>query len=116
MHYDMRLTMPKLLQVSQMAWKEYHHHADRYMSRPLLYNPFVKDEVVMVPRLIPPSSKLIPAIRELETMIGVQHSDDGRMAFRDMMRSSSRSCQKIRVPRRCRRSTTSGMARTSSPL
>ena len=35
----------------------------------------------MVPRLIPPSSKLIPAIRELETMIGVQHSDDGRMAL-----------------------------------
>ena len=83
MHYDMRLTMPKLLQVSQMASKEYHHHADRYMSKPLLYNPFVKDEVIMVPRLIPPSSKLIPAIRELETMIGVQHSDDGRMAFRD---------------------------------
>ena len=83
MHYDMRLTMPKLLQVSQMASKEYHHYADRYMSKPLLYNPFVKDEVIMVPRLIPPSSKLIPAIRELETMIGVHHSDEGRMALRD---------------------------------
>ena len=46
MHYDMRPTMPKLLQVSQMASKEYHHHADRYMSKPLLYNPFVNDEVL----------------------------------------------------------------------
>ena len=100
-----------------MASKEYHHHADRYMSKPLLYNPFVKDEVVMVPRLIPPSSKLIPAIRELETMIGVQHSDDGRMVHSmTSTRSSSRSCQKIRGRKRCRRSTTSGMARTSSPL
>lgn len=84
MHYDMRLTMPKLLQVSQMASKEYHHHTDRYKSKALLYNPFVtEDEVIMVPRLIPPISKLIPAIRELETTIGVQHSDDGRMSFRD---------------------------------
>ena len=81
LHYDMHLTLAKISQISQVACKRFKHARDRYEPEPLLSNPFLKNVTLNVPRLAPPRSRLEPIIRKVEAQLGVQSSEEGRMAF-----------------------------------
>jgi hypothetical protein len=81
------------LHVTQAASKYFHRDADRYRSKPLLFDPYhvsdhqitgeeKKYRCIKMPRLAPPASKLVPIIRELEKQVGIESGEDGRMALR----------------------------------
>lgn len=42
---------------------------------------FLKGQFIKVPRLCPPISKLIPIIHSIEETLGVNHADNGKIAF-----------------------------------
>lgn len=62
------------------------------MSKPLLYNPFHVSQhlhrgertqrFIALPRIAPPASKLLVAMRKLESNLGVLSSEDGRIAMK----------------------------------
>ena len=56
-----------------------------YRSKPLLHNPFLKGDTVSVVRIAPPASRLLPAIRAMESQLGVRAEANGRVALRPFM-------------------------------
>ena len=81
LHFDQHLTLDKILQINQ-AVMTYNKVQDNFRRRILLRNPFVKRDVVKVPRIAPARNQLEPQIRAIEATIGVQASENGRVAFR----------------------------------
>ena len=76
LHYDMHLTLPKILQLNQ-ATMQYEKGLDLFRRKVVLRNPFVNKDIVKVMRLAPPRCQLEPRIREIETTIGVEPADNG---------------------------------------
>jgi len=58
LHYEMNLTFDKIVRLTQAACKKFDTSLDRYCSKILLFNPYIKGEVIKVPRLAPPKNKL----------------------------------------------------------
>eukprot|EP00966_Prymnesium_polylepis_P120837 2792216-Prymnesium_polylepis.2 len=88
LHYDLNLTLDKILRLTQSGCKDFNAKINRYQSRPLLFHPFRKNEVINVPRIAPPVSKMLVIKRAIESKLGVTSSDDGRMArvdFKDVV-------------------------------
>jgi len=81
LHCDLHMTHDKILQLVQAGSQKYNKQADRYKPAPLLYNPHRKGDVINVPRIAPPRSRLEPVIRDIEKRTGVQSAEDGRLAF-----------------------------------
>ena len=81
LHYEARLTFPKILKLTQAGAKKYDHHLDRYRPKILLGHRYLKGVAIHVPRVAPPISKLEPKVREIEKCLGIEHSEDGQMAF-----------------------------------
>ena len=81
LHYEMNLTFEKILRLTQAASKKFDKGLDHYTSKVLLYDPFCKDQVVMVPRLAPPKHKLAMSKKAIESKLNVQSGEDGRLAF-----------------------------------
>lgn len=93
LHFDMRLTIPKILQITQAACKRFDRAKDRYFPKSLLYDKFhvsthqregepKEYQCLNVPRLAPPQNKLTAAIREIESQTGVKAGENGLMAFK----------------------------------
>jgi len=86
LHFEMRLTLPKILQLTQAASKSYSRVLDRYAPKALLYDPYHKKEgasvFLKVPRIAPSATKLLPKIQELEKKVGIEAAEDGRIAFK----------------------------------
>eukprot|EP00966_Prymnesium_polylepis_P265124 6125342-Prymnesium_polylepis.1 len=80
LRYDMKMTLTKILAMTQAASKAYDATTDRYRSKILRYHPVRKDVFICVPRLAPPESKLMPEIRKLEAELGVMAEEDGKIA------------------------------------
>ena len=84
LHFDMHLTMDKILQINQ-AVMEYDKSADGFRRKIVLRNPYARHEYVKVPRIAPPRCQLEPRIREIEATIGVYTpAENGRIAFRSL--------------------------------
>ena len=83
LHFDMHLTLPKILQINQ-AIMDYHKVLDYFRRKVVLRNPYRKDDIVKVPRLAPPRCQLEPKIREIENTIGVEAAENGRVALRSL--------------------------------
>ena len=81
LHYEARLTFSKLLAVSTAASKKYDHGIDRYKPKVLLGHKYLKGVAINVPRVAPPISKLEPKVRAIEKCLGVEHGEDGTLAF-----------------------------------
>lgn len=77
----MHLTLDKILKLTQAACKSFDRGIDRYVSKSMLRDPWRKDLMVKVPRLAPPVHKLVESIRMVEAQLGVQSSEEGRVAF-----------------------------------
>jgi hypothetical protein len=82
LHYECRMTLPKILEITQAACKRYDRACDSYGAKALLQHRFIKDKFIKVPRLSPPVSRLVPIIRSIEATLGVEHDDNGKIAFR----------------------------------
>ena len=81
LHYEMNLTFDKIVRLTQAACKKFDKPLDRYCSKVLLYNPYVKGEVVKVPRLAPPMHKMAASKKAIEATLNVQSSEEGLIAF-----------------------------------
>ena len=81
LHYEMNLTFEKILRLTQAASKKFDKGLNFYSSKVLLYNPYRKDQRVMVPRLAPPKHKLAASKLTIEATLNVQSGEDGRLAF-----------------------------------
>lgn len=81
LHYDLHLTLAKILTLSQAGSKNYDHKLDRYVSKPLIPHKWNASLVINVPRVAPPASVMWPLIRSIEAEFSVQSSEDGRLAF-----------------------------------
>ena len=84
LHYDMNLTFEKIVRLTQAACKDFDRKNDRYKSKVLLSHPFIAKEVVKVPRIAPPFNQLLVLKKDIESTLGVQSSEDGRLAFRSL--------------------------------
>ena len=84
LHYECHLTLPKILQITQAACKRYIRSTDRHVAKELLCHRHVKGKLIKVPRLSPPISKLVPAIRSVEARLGVMPAENGRLALRSV--------------------------------
>ena len=82
LHFELHITLKKILQVTQAACKFYNRERDAYEAAGLLYHPFRKGVYLPVPRLAPPASRITPIIRRLEGTLGVEVADNGKVAFR----------------------------------
>lgn len=81
LHFEMNLTIPKILRVTQAACKVFDKHQNRHTSKVLLRDPWRADKVVHVPRVAPPRHKLEEACKRIYSEIGVQYTEDGKIAF-----------------------------------
>lgn len=92
LHYDLRLPVPKILQLTQAASKLYDRESDTYRPKPLLYDPYHAarrsvcgertQNFIALPRIAPPASKLLAVKRELEAKLNVDPCEDGRIALK----------------------------------
>ena len=82
LRFELRLTLPKILEVTKAGCKRYVREIDRYKAKVALYHRHRKGVFLKVPRLAPPASKLIPVINSIEKTLGCEHNEDGSIAFR----------------------------------
>jgi hypothetical protein len=82
LHYDFGLTLPKILEVTQVACKTFHRATNNYKSKVLLHNSHIKNTSVKLPRIAPPTSRLAPVIKNLETSLWILYSENGRIAYK----------------------------------
>ena len=82
LHFEMKLSPEKILQLSQAASKRYRVEVDRYVGKTLLHDRWCKTNVVYVPRIAPPISKLRGIIEKVNATLGVTAAENGRIAFR----------------------------------
>ena len=82
LRFELRLTMPKIFEVTKAACKQYNRETDRYKAKVILYHRHRKGLFLKVPRLAPPASKLVPIIKSVEAKLGCEHTADGRVSFR----------------------------------
>ena len=63
---------------------------------------FLKGQFIKVPRLCPPISKLIPIIHSIEETLGVNHADNGKIAFTGITEVAAdilaRGCGRFEMP------------------
>lgn len=95
LHYDLHLPLAKILQLTQAASKIYDRLTNTYVPKPLLFDPYhvssrtLRGERVLkyiaVPRIAPPATKLLSAMRELESNLGVSALEDGRIATKSFV-------------------------------
>jgi hypothetical protein len=102
LHYELLLTLPKILSITQAACKRYNRPTDSYLTKSLLPHRYRKNKFVKVPRLCPPVARLVPIIRSIEKRLGVNHSDNGAIAYtgitevmQDLM---ARDCGRFQMP------------------
>lgn len=97
LRYDMHLTIPDILRITQAGCKKFVHSRDAYESKELLFDPFhqadtrvkgglavEKYKSIKVPRVAPPGHRLMAIVRNLEERIGIKSGEDGRMALRSL--------------------------------
>ena len=83
LHYEMKLTLVKLQEIVEAACKEYARGVDRYKKTTWVTNPYNPREFLRTPRIIPARTKLEPVIQEIGASLGVQSSENGKLAFID---------------------------------
>jgi hypothetical protein len=81
--YELRLTLPKVLSITQVGCKRFDKISNTYRGKALLYDAFHTNSktgltYIPVPRITPPSSKLVPLIKSIEERIGVTSAEDGK--------------------------------------
>jgi hypothetical protein len=83
LHFEMPMTMPNILRLTQAASKTYNCELDRYESKVLYFDRFegYAGRRVLVPRVAPPRGKLEKVIRSIEGTLNVQVAEDGRLSF-----------------------------------
>ena len=81
LHFEMNLTLGKITQLTQAASKRYSKDRDYYASKVLLRDPHCKSNVVLVPRIAPPRSRLEPIIISIRERLGIEAGENGRVAF-----------------------------------
>eukprot|EP00327_Prymnesium_parvum_P016826 CAMPEP_0113273110 /NCGR_PEP_ID=MMETSP0008_2-20120614/23672_1 /TAXON_ID=97485 /ORGANISM="Prymnesium parvum" /LENGTH=812 /DNA_ID=CAMNT_0000122597 /DNA_START=26 /DNA_END=2463 /DNA_ORIENTATION=- /assembly_acc=CAM_ASM_000153 len=84
MHYELRMPLPLIHRLVQAACKQFDRKLGMYHSKVLLYHPWVAKLTLKVPRLAPSRPKLYPVICSFRDKLGVQSSEDGALAFRDV--------------------------------
>ena len=95
--YELRLTLPKVLSITQVGCKRFDKISNTYRSKALLYDAFHTNsktglKYIPVPRITPPSSKLVPLIKSIEERIGVTSAEDGKRSSHALL-SKPDSCQ-----------------------
>lgn len=86
LRFELHLTLPKILEVTKSACKQYIRELDRYKAKIAYYHPYRKGVFIKVPRLAPTASKLTPIIRDIEATLGVVPGANGRVAQRPIKR------------------------------
>ena len=56
LRFELHLTLPKILEVTKSACKQYIRELDRYEAKIAYYHPYRKGVFIKVPRLAPPAS------------------------------------------------------------
>ena len=81
LHFEMKLSLAKLQQIVDGGCKEYHKAIDRCKKKCWLANPYNPKEKLMTPRIVPARTKLEPIIKEITKSIGIESSENGKLAF-----------------------------------
>ena len=84
LHFEMRLTLPKIQQIVEAACKTFHVGINRYKKKSWLSNPHNKSMVLYTPRIVPSRTKLEPVIKALAATLGVDCNENGLLAFRTL--------------------------------
>ena len=80
MHFEMHLTTEKIARINSAGSMAYSRSTDSNSRCVIAYNPFVKSDVVKMPRLAPPRSKLQPLVQEVAASLGITPAENGRVA------------------------------------
>lgn len=96
----MRLAFEKILRLTQAASKDCIKDNDFYASAVWYHHPHCTGVVVLCPRVASPKSQLYPITQDVYGTLGVQPSENGRLAFRpfemvllDLIRKDSGRCK-----------------------
>ena len=82
LHFEAHLPVKTIVELSQAASKSYGPIKDFYGPKRLLVDPFLESNFVEVPRLAPPASQVIEAIREIESRLDLSVAENGKISFR----------------------------------
>ena len=83
---ELNMTYANMLQLSQAASKVYKADSDFYAPKIFAVNPFDKKDVLTVPRILPPRSRVEPEARRLEDTLGLEMSESGRITHKPLLR------------------------------
>ena len=83
-HFELKLTLPKIQLLAEAACKKYQRKIDRYRKSDWLNNPHYKRDFLSTPRIVPTSYKLKPIIAAIGKALGVIPGVDGLLAFRSI--------------------------------
>ena len=65
LHFDMHLPLEKIARVNNAGCMRFHRSSDSYSRIVIAHNPYVKADVVKMPRLTPPRCRLEHRVRQL---------------------------------------------------
>ena len=83
---ELNMTYANMLQLSQAASKVYKADSDFYAPKVLAVNPFDKKDVLTVPRILPPRSRVEPEVKLLESTLGLEMSESGVITHKSLLR------------------------------
>ena len=83
LHYEMGLSLHKILRITHAGSHKYHNKRDMYERKAILCsgNGSTEEFSVKVPRIGPPRNVQEPVMRTLEDSLGVKTAEDGLVAF-----------------------------------
>ena len=83
---ELHMTFASMLQLTQAASKVYQSDRDFYAPKVLATNPFDARDVLNVPRVLPPRSRVEPEVRVLESTLGLSMSESGVITHKPLLR------------------------------
>ena len=87
LHFELHLTIDKIMQIVNAAAKKYVRETDTYERKIALYHPHLKSsktEVTKVkfPRLAPPKAKIEAVVKSIYEDLGIEPAENGRVAIK----------------------------------
>ena len=83
---ELNMTYASMLQLGQAASKVYSAELDFYAPKVLATNPFDARDKLIVPRILPPRSRVEPEVRKLESTLGLEMSESGVVTHKPLLR------------------------------
>ena len=81
LHFDMHLPLEKIARVNNAGCMRFHRSSDSYSRIVIAHNPYVKADVVKMPRLTPPRCRLEPLIKTVAETLNLSVEENGRLAI-----------------------------------